>query len=95
MLQLDELPRLLAVPVVNVLLDLILGEAVTLLDLSFELIAAAVDHSEVIVGEFAPLLLDLVGQWIGTVLKETGSRSQVRIVNFRGEYKRVVVALQR
>ena len=56
---LDELPRLLAVPVVNVLLDLILGEAVTLLNFSFELIAATVDGSEVIVGEFAPLLLDL------------------------------------
>ena len=53
------LPGLLAIPVVNVLLDLILGEAITLLDLSFELIAATVDGSEVIVGELAPLLLDL------------------------------------
>jgi len=53
------LAGLLAIPVVNVLLDLILGEAITLLDLSFELIAAAVYGGEVIVGEFAPLLLDL------------------------------------
>ena len=31
----DKLPGLLAIPVVNVLLDLILGEPITLLDLSF------------------------------------------------------------
>jgi hypothetical protein len=55
------LPGLLAIPVFNVLLDLILGEAITLLDLSFELIAATVYGGEVIVGELAPLLLDLAG----------------------------------
>jgi hypothetical protein len=54
-----KLPGLLAIPVVNVLLDLILGEAITLLDLTFELIPATVDGGEVIVGELAPLLLDL------------------------------------
>ena len=50
LLQLDELPRLLAIPIVNVLLDLILGNAIALLDLAFQLIAATVDHCEVIVG---------------------------------------------
>ena len=54
-----RLPGLLAIPVVNVLLDLILSEAITLLDLSFELIAATVYGGEVIVSEFAPLFLDL------------------------------------
>src|SRR5271169_1270358 len=46
-------------PVVNVLAHAVLGEAVALLDLAFELIALAVDQGQIVVGELAPLLLDL------------------------------------
>src|SRR5579863_2132802 len=44
-------------PVVHILVNLILGEAVALLELAFELIAAAFDDVEVIVGKFAPFFL--------------------------------------
>src|ERR1700730_5948465 len=46
-------------PVVHILVDLILGEAVALLQLAFELLTAALDHVEIVVGEFAPLFLGL------------------------------------
>jgi hypothetical protein len=39
--------------------NLILGEAVALLQLAFELFAATLDHVEIVVGEFAPLLFGL------------------------------------
>jgi hypothetical protein len=38
---------------------LVLCKAIPLLDLTFELIAATVDHGEVVVSELAPLLFDL------------------------------------
>src|ERR1700733_5882415 len=44
-------------PVVHVLVDLILGEAVALLQLAFELVAPALDDVEIVVGELAPFLL--------------------------------------
>src|SRR6185295_19436335 len=44
-------------PVVHVLVDLVLGKTVALLQLAFELLAAAFDHVEIVVGELAPLLL--------------------------------------
>ena len=44
-------------PVVDVLADLVLGEAVALLQLAFELFAAALDDVEIVVGELAPLFL--------------------------------------
>src|SRR5450631_107399 len=44
-------------PVVHIPVDLILGKTVALLQLAFELFAAAFDHVEIVVGEFAPLLL--------------------------------------
>ena len=47
-LQNVTLPRLRPIPVVNLFFGLILGYAVTLLDLALELIAATVDSSEVI-----------------------------------------------
>src|SRR5690348_10636358 len=46
-----------AEPVVHVLAGLILGIAITLLQLAFELLAAALDDVEIVVGELAPLLL--------------------------------------
>src|SRR5438552_19080010 len=46
-------------PVVHILVNLILGEAVALLQLAFELIAAAFDRVEIVVGELAPFLLGL------------------------------------
>src|SRR3979490_1093654 len=46
-------------PVIHILVDLILGEAVALLQLAFELLAATLDHIEIVVGEFAPLFLGL------------------------------------
>ena len=38
-------------------MDLILGEAVALLQLAFELLAAAFDPVEIVIGELAPFLL--------------------------------------
>src|SRR4029079_8905625 len=52
------LPALRSIPIVNVLARLILSDTVSLLDFAFELIAFAIDGSEVIIGELAPLLLD-------------------------------------
>src|SRR5262245_12590438 len=52
-------PALCRIPVVDVLADLILGQTVALLDLALELIPAAGDDVEIIVGELAPLLLHL------------------------------------
>src|SRR3982074_2816704 len=46
-------------PVIHVLVNLVLGEAVALLQLAFELLAAALDHVEIVVGEFTPLFLGL------------------------------------
>ena len=46
-------------PVVDILLYLILGVAVARLDLTFELLAVAVDLGNVVVSELAPLLFGL------------------------------------
>src|SRR5829696_473837 len=54
-----SLPFLASVPVVDVTPDLVLLIPVTLLDLAFELVAAAVDHVQVVIGELAPLLFDV------------------------------------
>ena len=56
---LTRLPTLSAVPVIDVAADAVLLEAVTFLDLAFELVALAGDAVEVIVGELAPLFFDL------------------------------------
>src|SRR4051812_14682539 len=53
------LPRLRVVPVVYVFSDLILGDAVALLNLALELIPFAVDGGEIIVGKVSPFLFDL------------------------------------
>jgi hypothetical protein len=37
--------------------DLILGEAVALLELAFELLASTLDHVEIVVSELAPFFL--------------------------------------
>src|SRR5262245_28287551 len=52
-------PALAGEPVIHVPADLVLGQTVTLLNLALELVAASVDDVEVIVGELAPLFLDL------------------------------------
>src|SRR5262245_32997141 len=46
-----------AEPVVHVLADLVLGKAVALLKLALELLAAPLDHVEVVIGELAPFFL--------------------------------------
>jgi hypothetical protein len=51
--------RLSVEPIIDVLADEIFGQSVTLLDTAFELIATAVDLSEVVIGQLTPLLLDL------------------------------------
>ncbi len=56
---LERLPALAAVPAVDVALDAILFNAVTLLDLTLQLVALACDLVQIIVSELAPLLLDL------------------------------------
>jgi hypothetical protein len=52
-------PPLRRIPIVNVLTDLILGQAVALLNLAFELVAASIDDVQIVVGELAPLLFHL------------------------------------
>jgi hypothetical protein len=47
------------VPVVYILLGLVLGVAVALLDSSLKLLTLAVNNGQVVIGELAPLLLDL------------------------------------
>src|SRR5690606_25292546 len=46
-------------PVLDLTLGLVLGNAVTFLNLARELVALAGDDVEVVVGQLAPLLLDL------------------------------------
>ena len=62
MLLLDE-PGVvrLGFPLGELLLGFVLGHAVALLDLAGELVAAAGDDIEVVVGQLAPLLLGLAG----------------------------------
>src|SRR6476660_4720632 len=44
-------------PVIDVLVNLVLGEAVALLQLAFELLAATLDDVEIVISEFAPFFL--------------------------------------
>jgi hypothetical protein len=55
----SQLPSLGVVPVVNVLLDLILGETVAFLNFALKLISLTVYGGKVVVGEISPLFLDL------------------------------------
>ncbi len=48
-----------AAPVIDLLADLILRKAVSLLNLALELIATAINDVEIIICEFSPLFLDL------------------------------------
>lgn len=48
-------------PLAHLLFGFVLGHAVALLDLAGELVAAAGDNREVIIGQLAPLLLGLAG----------------------------------
>lgn len=51
-----------ASPVVDVFLHLILGVAVSGLDLALQLFAVAIDFGDVVVSELAPLLFHLAGK---------------------------------
>src|SRR5262245_1626722 len=53
-----SLPSLGTEPRINLFLCLVLGEAITLLEFAFELFPLAIDSSQVVVGEFAPLGFD-------------------------------------
>jgi hypothetical protein len=55
----QNLPALASVPVVHLLLRPILGVAISLLKLSFELVLLAGDDVEIIIGQLSPLLLYL------------------------------------
>jgi len=46
-------------PVVDVLAHHVFCQAITLLELAFELVALAVDGGQIVVGELTPLFLDL------------------------------------
>ena len=54
-----QLPLLAVVPVVHFFCCLILGVAIPLLQPAFQLILLAVDDVEIVIGELAPLLLNL------------------------------------
>jgi hypothetical protein len=49
-------------PSIDILANLILGYSIALLDLAFELITSAVNCSEVVVCELAPLFFNLAGE---------------------------------
>src|SRR5215213_7807460 len=49
-------------PAIDLLLRLVLGNAVALLDAADELVLLAVDDGDVVLGQLAPLLLDLAGE---------------------------------
>src|SRR5262245_14560417 len=55
-------------PVVDLLLDLILSVPVPRLDLALELLAISVNLSNVIIGQLAPLFLDLAGHLLPIAL---------------------------
>src|SRR5438552_692107 len=55
----ERLPLLSAAPIVDILAHLVLGDAVPLLDLAFELIALAANEIEIVIGQLAPLFFDL------------------------------------
>jgi hypothetical protein len=52
-------------PAIDLLLGLVLGDAVALLNLADQLDAASFDGGEVVVGQLAPLLLNLAAQLSG------------------------------
>jgi hypothetical protein len=52
-------PLLCAIPIIDVLANLIFREAIPFLNFAFQLILTTVDHIEIIVGELAPLLLNV------------------------------------
>jgi hypothetical protein len=49
-------------PIVNVFAHLIFGVAVASLNLAFQLIAPAIDGSQIVIGQLAPLLFDAAGK---------------------------------
>lgn len=53
-------------PAIDPLLDLVLGAAVALLNLADQLNAASFDGGEVVVGQLAPLLLNLAAQLLAS-----------------------------
>ena len=55
----NVLPGLGVVPIVNVFSDLILSEAVALLNFALKLVSLTIDRGKVVVSEVSPLLLDL------------------------------------
>ena len=55
--------RAKAAELVDLSLRLGLGNAVTFLQLSGQLLAAAIDHIQVIISEFAPLFADATRHW--------------------------------
>src|SRR5436190_15825511 len=48
-------------PAIDLLLRLVLGDAIALLDAADELVLLAVDDGKIVLGQLAPLLLDLAG----------------------------------
>ena len=57
-------------PIVDLILHLILGMAVALLDLAFELFALAFYLGQIVVSELAPLFLDLAGELLPIAFNE-------------------------
>ena len=49
-------------PSLDLLLGLVLGDAVALLDAADQLVLLAVDHAKIVIGEFSPLFLHLAGE---------------------------------
>jgi hypothetical protein len=56
-------------PVINLFANLVLRQAITLLNLALEFLAAPIDGSEVIRSELAPLRFDFTFELLPTALK--------------------------
>jgi len=58
------------VPIVDLILHQVLGMAVALLNLAFELFALAFYLGQIVVSELAPLFLDLAGELLPIAFNE-------------------------
>src|SRR5690606_6215119 len=63
-------PLVTALPFVNALFGLVARDAIALLDLAGQHVALALNHIQIVVGELAPLLLDLPDQLLPVALDD-------------------------
>ncbi|MBB3315085.1 hypothetical protein FHT77_000927 [Rhizobium sp. BK181] len=80
----------MAVPVVDVSPRAIALDAIALLNLAFQLVAFAGNLIKVVVGEFAPLLLDALLDWkLTTAASECSATSHIRFGSAAGNRRQM------